>query len=132
MLFVHKFFAVKRSKNELSKRNAMSARMFFHKFPQMYDFLLNELKSVAKIISSGAMCPEESALYPILILVAKLQPSIYTSNEDLNEKKYKVSIYFQSLEVITGLNFLEAFRPIINDSIKIFSIFDSDNMMLCT
>ena len=105
--------------------------MFFHKFPKMYDFLLKELKSVAKIISSGAMCPEESALYPILILVAKLQPSIFTSNEDLNEKKYKVSIYFQSLEIITELNFLEAIRPIINDSIEVFSIFDSDNVMLC-
>ena len=89
-----RIFGVKRSKNELSKRNSMSARMFFHRFPNMYDFLLNELKSVAKIIISGAMCPEESALYPILILVAKLQPSIFTSNEDFSERKYQVSKFF--------------------------------------
>ena len=62
-------FAVKRSKNELSKKNAMSARIFIHKFPKMYDFLLNELKLVAKNIVSGAMCPEKSSLYLILILI---------------------------------------------------------------
>ena len=54
-------FAVKRSKDELSKRNAMSTRIFIHKFPKMYEFLLNELKLVAKNIVSGAMCPEKSS-----------------------------------------------------------------------
>ena len=85
-----RIFGVKRSKLELSKRNSMSARMFFHRFPDLYDFLLNEMTNIAQVISAGSVTPEESALYPILIIIAKLQPSLIVSGENLAEKKYQV------------------------------------------
>ena len=85
-----RIFGVKRSKLELSKRNSMSARMFFHRFPDLYEFLLNEMTNIAKVISAGSVTPEESALYPILIIIAKLQPSLIVSGENLTEKKYQV------------------------------------------
>ena len=68
----------------------MSARMFFHRFPDLYDFLLNEMTNIAQVISAGSVTPEESALYPILIIIAKLQPSLIVSGENLAEKKYQV------------------------------------------
>ena len=86
-----RIFGVKRGKEELSGKNAMQARMFFNRYPQMYPFLLNEMTSVAKIIeeSENALRPEESALYPTLILLAKLQPTVAV-NGNLQDHKYQV------------------------------------------
>ena len=69
----------------------MQARMFFNRYPQLYPFLLDEITSVAKIIakSDNALRPEESALYPALILLAKLQPTVAV-NGNLQDHKYQV------------------------------------------
>ena len=80
----------------------MSARMFFHRFPDLYEFLLNEMTNIAKVILAGSVTPEESALYPILIIIAKLQPSLIVSGENLAEKKYQVRHFglFFILEIL--------------------------------
>ena len=85
-----RIFGVKRSKIELSKRNSMSARMFFQRYPQLYSFLLEEVNSAAKIVQQtpNAVTPEESAIYPVLIILAKLHP--VTCLEE-SETKYQVS-----------------------------------------
>ena len=69
----------------------MSARMFFHRYPDLYAYLLNEVTNVAETIRSTptAVTPEESALYPVLIILAKLHPA--TSQEDHEKDKYQVS-----------------------------------------
>ena len=68
----------------------MSARMFFSRYPELYQFLLDEVISVAKIIqkTQNAVTPEEGNLYPVLIILAKLHPS---ANIDKNEDKFQVS-----------------------------------------
>ena len=91
-----RIFGVKRSKIELSKRNSMSARMFFHRFPDLYNFLLTEMTEAAQMINSGSVNPKETSLYPILIIIAKLQPSLMASEEELSERKYLVINFFIS------------------------------------
>ena len=98
-----RIFGVKRTKLELSKKNAMQARMFFNRYPKMYSFLLNEMSSVAEIMekSANALRPEESALYPSLILLAKLQPTV-AINGSTEDQKYQVwnSRYFKLISAI--------------------------------
>ena len=43
-----RIFGVKKSKNELSKKNLMSSRAFFLRFPVLYNFLLKEITIVAE------------------------------------------------------------------------------------
>lgn len=71
----------------------MSARMFFQRFPDMYPFLLAQVTSVANMIqrTPDAVTPEESALYPILIILAKLHPVITFQKED---EKFQVITFF--------------------------------------
>ena len=74
---------------DLSKRNSMSARMFFNRYPDLYDFLLEEVNFVADIIKKTpyAVTPEEGTLYPVLILLAKLHP---ITSVDQKEDKFQV------------------------------------------
>lgn len=69
----------------------MQARMFFNRYPKIYPFLLAEMTAVAQIIqnSANALKPEESALYPSLILLAKLQPTVAV-NGNSQDQKYQV------------------------------------------
>ena len=67
----------------------MSARMFFNRYPDLYDFLLEEVNFVADIIKKTpyAVTPEEGTLYPVLILLAKLHP---ITSVDQKEDKFQV------------------------------------------
>jgi hypothetical protein len=64
----------------------LHSRAFFQRFPGLFDVLKTELEEAEKVInsaqSSGAMSPLEAALYPTLILLAKLQPSPVSSGSD--------------------------------------------------
>ena len=68
----------------------MSARMFFSRYPDLYQFLLDEVISVAEIIqkTQNAVTPEEGTIYPVLIILAKLHPS---ASIDKNGDKFQVS-----------------------------------------
>ena len=70
----------------------MSARMFFSRYPDLYELLLEEVKSVAEIITKtpNAVTPEEGTLYPVLIILAKLHP--ITSIEK-NDDKFQVRVF---------------------------------------
>ena len=68
----------------------MSARMFFTRYPDLYGFLLSEMTSIAEIVrnSENAVTPEESAIYPTLIVLAKLHPVTRIDKED---EKFQVN-----------------------------------------
>ncbi len=59
----------------------------------MHSFLLKEIRDVAKILEAtrNAVTPEESAIYPVLVILAKLQPS---HQLDDTEDCYDVSSLF--------------------------------------
>ena len=88
---VTRVFGVKRDRdNEFSSRNGtLTARAFFQKYPGLFEVIGGELRAAADAIeaSRGAMSPLEASLYPILILLAKLQPSPVSSGID----EYQVS-----------------------------------------
>ncbi|KAI5638201.1 putative death-receptor fusion protein (DUF2428) domain-containing protein [Phthorimaea operculella] len=67
-------FGVTRSKDtdELCTRNRMTGRIFFLRYPQLYDFMLDKLKEVSSSDNSQLLRP---SLYPILLLLARLYPS---------------------------------------------------------
>ncbi|XP_041981362.1 uncharacterized protein LOC121734811 [Aricia agestis] len=66
-------FGVQRSRDAdaLCSRNTMTGRMFFQRFPQLYDHMLNELREM----TSAADCMSRGAQFPVLLLLARLHPS---------------------------------------------------------
>ena len=71
---VTRIFGVHRSRDELSMRNRMTGRIFFLRYPSLYDFLLEELKEA---VSSMKACYNtlRPALFPVLLLLSRLYPS---------------------------------------------------------
>jgi hypothetical protein len=87
-----RIFGVKRSKDELSKKNSLTARVFFVRYPDLHGYLLDQLKSTSEIISqsNAAISPSESAIFPVLLMLAKLQPSPFSEDSE----PVQVSQYF--------------------------------------
>ena len=83
---VTRIFGVKREKNEFSPKNSMTFRAFFRRFPGLYHFFLNELTSVSKVLENKNIQDvpfgEESGLYTVLIILAKLSPSPISDGQD--------------------------------------------------
>ncbi|XP_068089110.1 tRNA (32-2'-O)-methyltransferase regulator THADA isoform X2 [Hyperolius riggenbachi] len=73
---ITRIFGVKRGKDERSKKNRMTGREFFSRFPVLYPFLLEQLESVADTVDSPT---GESKLHPslylLLLILSKLYPS---------------------------------------------------------
>ncbi|XP_045773448.1 thyroid adenoma-associated protein homolog isoform X2 [Maniola jurtina] len=69
-----RIFGVQRSKDSenLCVRNRMTGRIFFLRYPQLYDFMLDKLKEVSENGKEQLLHP---SLYPILLLLARLYPS---------------------------------------------------------
>ncbi|XP_019371913.1 PREDICTED: thyroid adenoma-associated protein isoform X1 [Gavialis gangeticus] len=73
---ITRIFGVKRGKDENSKKNRMTGREFFSRFPTLYPFLLKQLEIVA---SSGdseiGECKLHPSLFLLLLILGKLYPS---------------------------------------------------------
>ncbi|XP_050344494.1 thyroid adenoma-associated protein homolog [Nymphalis io] len=69
-----RIFGVQRSRDSenLCVRNRMTGRIFFLKYPKLYDFMLEKLKEVHDDNEEKLLRP---SLYPILLLLARLYPS---------------------------------------------------------
>ena len=70
----------KRSSDEASRANTTTAAQFFARFPELYEFVLEQLQSaatatLATLSSSTTMHP---SLYPLLLLLSRLTPT-YTA-----------------------------------------------------
>uniref|UniRef100_A0A8B9C0D4 tRNA (32-2'-O)-methyltransferase regulator THADA n=1 Tax=Anser brachyrhynchus TaxID=132585 RepID=A0A8B9C0D4_9AVES len=63
---ITRIFGVKREKDENSKKNRMTGREFFSRFPSLYPFLLKQLEVVANTSNS---------LFLLLLILGKLYPS---------------------------------------------------------
>lgn len=71
---ITRIFGVQRTKNsdQLSIRNKMTGRIFFLRYPKLYDFLLNSLKTATECQKDYSLRP---SMYPILLLLSRLYPS---------------------------------------------------------
>ena len=120
---VTRIFGVKRDReNEFSSKNGtLTARAFFQKYRGLFELIGGELRAVAEVIekSEGALSPLEASLYPILILLAKLQPSPVSSGSD----EFKVGQ--------TGANFAFCILLLADTRSCAFSKFPKDLVRNC-
>lgn len=57
---------------ELCVRNRMTGRIFFLRYPKLYDYMLEKLNKVSTAEDAQKLTP---SLYPVLLLLARLYPS---------------------------------------------------------
>ncbi|XP_038607456.1 thyroid adenoma-associated protein [Tachyglossus aculeatus] len=71
-----RIFGVKRGKDEHSKKNRMTGREFFSRFPALYPFLLEKLQAAASAMdrASGELQLHPS-LFLLLLVLSRLYPS---------------------------------------------------------
>lgn len=62
-----------RSKTDFHKKNSLTGRMFFQLYSQLYPFLLERLQRATEDIISKKI-HLHPALFPVLVLVGRLQP----------------------------------------------------------
>ncbi|NXQ87366.1 THADA protein, partial [Nyctibius grandis] len=76
---ITRIFGVKRGKDENSKKNRMTGREFFSRFPSLYPFLLKQLEVVTSTLNSEA---EELKIHPNLFLLLLILGRLYPSPMD--------------------------------------------------
>ncbi|KAM6432906.1 tRNA (32-2'-O)-methyltransferase regulator THADA [Rhynochetos jubatus] len=76
---ITRIFGVKRGKDENSKKNRMTGREFFSRFPSLYPFLLKQLEVVTNTLKSEA---EELKIHPGLFLLLLILGRLYPSPMD--------------------------------------------------
>ncbi|XP_062980061.1 tRNA (32-2'-O)-methyltransferase regulator THADA [Elgaria multicarinata webbii] len=76
---ITRIFGVKRGKDENSKKNRMTGREFFTRFPNLYPFLLSQLELAASSVDSET---SEVKLHPSLFLLLLILSKLYPSPMD--------------------------------------------------
>ncbi|XP_048392441.2 thyroid adenoma-associated protein isoform X2 [Stegostoma tigrinum] len=73
---ITRIFGVKRGKDEHSKKNRMTGREFFTRFPTLYPFLLKQLEMVANTMDSDSgVLKLHPNLFLLLLVLGRLYPS---------------------------------------------------------
>uniref|UniRef100_A0A4W3HEY4 tRNA (32-2'-O)-methyltransferase regulator THADA n=1 Tax=Callorhinchus milii TaxID=7868 RepID=A0A4W3HEY4_CALMI len=73
---ITRIFGVKKGKDEHSKKNRMTGREFFARFPTLYPFLLKQLETVANTVDSEAgVLKLHPSLFLLLLVLGRLFPS---------------------------------------------------------
>lgn len=73
-------FGVQRTKDseEFNIRNKMTGRIFFLRYPQLYDFFMEQLEEAAECVKNVKMNPK---LHSLLLLLIRLYPSALEGSE---------------------------------------------------
>nr|CAD7573860.1 unnamed protein product [Timema californicum] len=89
-----RIFGVQRSRHTLNARNKMTGRVFFHRYPQLFDFLLKELGTLSSTMTQGGSQTLElhPSLYPVLLLLARLYPSSLEGTDSNLQEYATVSV----------------------------------------
>uniref|UniRef100_A0A8C9W827 tRNA (32-2'-O)-methyltransferase regulator THADA n=1 Tax=Scleropages formosus TaxID=113540 RepID=A0A8C9W827_SCLFO len=73
---ITRIFGVKKGKDEHSKKNRMTGREFFTRFPALYPFLLQQLKEAAETVDSDSgQVKLHPSLFLLLLILGRLYPS---------------------------------------------------------
>ncbi|KAK6183578.1 hypothetical protein SNE40_011032 [Patella caerulea] len=72
-----RIFGVKVSKDDsdLSRKNCLTGRAFFHRFPEAYNFLLTEFVEATSVPEAHDELHLHPSLYPVLMVLGRLFPS---------------------------------------------------------
>ncbi|XP_009707772.1 PREDICTED: thyroid adenoma-associated protein [Cariama cristata] len=76
---ITRIFGVKRGKDENSKKNRMTGREFFSRFPSLYPFLLKQLEVVTSTLNGET---QELKIHPSLFLLLLILGRLYPSPMD--------------------------------------------------
>lgn len=120
-------FGVQRTKesDNMSIKNKMTGRLFFIRFPRLYDFFYVELKLASEAIQRNERPPR---LHPLLLLISRLYPSALEgtgSNLKLSTYIPFISICSSSPELVTrqlSAKSIVALIPSANVADHLFSI----------
>ncbi|XP_065153408.1 thyroid adenoma-associated protein isoform X1 [Paramisgurnus dabryanus] len=73
---ITRIFGVKKGKDEHSKKNRMTGREFFTRFPALYPFLLGQLQEAAASVNSDSgQVKLHPSLFLLLLVLGRLYPS---------------------------------------------------------
>ncbi|XP_052428210.1 thyroid adenoma-associated protein homolog isoform X1 [Carassius gibelio] len=73
---ITRIFGVKKGKDEHSKKNRMTGREFFTRFPDLYPFLLSQLQEAADSVNSDSgQVKLHPSLFLLLLVLGRLYPS---------------------------------------------------------
>ncbi|KAK1905218.1 Thyroid adenoma-associated protein like, partial [Dissostichus eleginoides] len=73
---ITRIFGVKKGKDEHSKKNRMTGREFFTRFPALYPFLLTQLEAAAGTVESDSgQVKLHPSLFLLLLVLSRLYPS---------------------------------------------------------
>uniref|UniRef100_A0A3B4WC26 tRNA (32-2'-O)-methyltransferase regulator THADA n=1 Tax=Seriola lalandi dorsalis TaxID=1841481 RepID=A0A3B4WC26_SERLL len=73
---ITRIFGVKKGKDEHSKKNRMTGREFFTRFPALYPFLLNQLEEAAATVDGDSgQVKLHPSLFLLLLVLSRLYPS---------------------------------------------------------
>ncbi|XP_026211398.1 thyroid adenoma-associated protein [Anabas testudineus] len=73
---ITRIFGVKKGKDEHSKKNRMTGREFFTRFPALYPFLLHQLEEAAATVESDSgQAKLHPSLFLLLLVLSRLYPS---------------------------------------------------------
>uniref|UniRef100_A0A672GSU6 tRNA (32-2'-O)-methyltransferase regulator THADA n=1 Tax=Salarias fasciatus TaxID=181472 RepID=A0A672GSU6_SALFA len=73
---ITRIFGVKKGKDEHSKKNRMTGREFFTRFPALYPFLLTQLEAAAATVESDSgQVKLHPSLFLLLLVLSRLYPS---------------------------------------------------------
>lgn len=94
---VTRIFGVHRSREELSIRNRMTGRIFFLRYPSLYEFLLEELKE-AVVSMEACYSSLQPGLFPVLLLLSRLYPSSLEGTDSNMQVQYSCYIDIHLLD----------------------------------
>ncbi|XP_053675421.1 thyroid adenoma-associated protein homolog [Anopheles nili] len=92
-----RIFGVQRSKDSenLNIRNKMTGRIFFLRYPLLYDYFVFELEKASKVIIQGS---RSKKLHPLLLLLSRLYPSALEGSES----NLKLSRFVPLVSICSG------------------------------
>ncbi|XP_022108564.1 thyroid adenoma-associated protein homolog [Acanthaster planci] len=72
---VTRIFGVQRAKQAHDRRNCMTGKEFFARFPSLHPFLLQQLKEATSVHMRSGTARLHPSLFPVLLLLSRLYPS---------------------------------------------------------
>ena len=92
-----RIFGVQRTKDsdEINIKNKMTGRLFFFRYPELYDFFMEQLNEAADHVKVVKM---NAKLHPLLMLLIRLYPSA----KDGSENKLELSSFIPVVSMCSG------------------------------
>jgi len=76
---------------DLPRKNRMTGRIFFRLYPDLFNLLSEELKTVSGSIKEGREVA--GSLYPVLLLLARLYPSSLEGTDSALNVRFAISSF---------------------------------------